>query len=147
MQSKPLFKTSKLAKIQVWQAYFTQNLSPGPNVLKLFSVRNLQISVISLRVCPWRSFSSLVLCLWVRPGAYLRWQHLKRLGRLQPYSQILTRVEKLVRAKHSSLLRKVVNYGQKRFITLGPIRIPKFELFSNQGILKGEVSLYCWPPV
>jgi hypothetical protein len=31
-----------------------------------------------------------------------------------------TRLESLARDKHTSLLQKFVNYGQKRFITLGP---------------------------
>jgi hypothetical protein len=48
----------------------------------------------------------------------------------------------LARDKHSSLLRKSVNYGQKRFITLAP-EFVEFLSLSNQGILKGEVSLYC----
>jgi hypothetical protein len=43
------------------------------------------------------------------------------LGRLQPCSQtLMTRLEKLGRVKHSSLLRIFVNYGRKTFITLGP---------------------------
>jgi hypothetical protein len=32
----------------------------------------------------------------------------------------LTRLEKLGRDKHSSLLQKSINYGQKSFITLAP---------------------------
>jgi len=32
----------------------------------------------------------------------------------------LTRLEKLAEDKHSRLLHKFVNYGQKSFITLGP---------------------------
>ena len=32
----------------------------------------------------------------------------------------LTRLERLVMDKHSSLLRKLVNYGEKSFITLAP---------------------------
>jgi hypothetical protein len=43
-------------------------------------------------------FSSLVLCLWVRPEAYPRVEHLKG----------------------ASLLQKSVNYGQKSLITLAP---------------------------
>jgi hypothetical protein len=31
-----------------------------------------------------------------------------------------TRLERLVRDKHSSLLRKFVNYGQKKFYNIGP---------------------------
>jgi hypothetical protein len=36
-----------------------------------------------------------------------------------PYPH-LTRLEKLAKEKHSNLLQKFVNYGQKVFITLGP---------------------------
>jgi hypothetical protein len=39
------------------------------------------------------------------------------LGRLQPYPQTQ---ERLAKDKHSSLLRKFVNYRQKSFITLAP---------------------------
>jgi len=35
-------------------------------------------------------------------------------------NQHLTRLEKLARGKHSSLLQKFVKYGRKNFITLGP---------------------------
>ncbi len=35
-------------------------------------------------------------------------------------SVCLTRLEKLTKDKHSSLLRRSVIYGQKSFITLGP---------------------------
>ncbi len=67
--------------------------------------------------------------------------------------------------KHSSLLRKFVNYGKKSFITLAPgedfytdvgyleaatnvysgmakLESGNFLTESSQGILKGEVSLY-----
>ncbi len=39
-----------------------------------------------------------------------------------------TRLEKLARDKHSSLLQKIVNYGQKSFITLvpGPMQLKEF---------------------
>ena len=37
-----------------------------------------------------------------------------------PYPQHLTETERLARDKHSSLLRKFVNYTQKSFITLAP---------------------------
>jgi hypothetical protein len=58
----------------------------------------------------------------------------------------LTRLEKLARDKHSSLLIKFGNYGQKSFIALGPtpIKISKnstmsiLALASIQGILTEE---------
>jgi hypothetical protein len=38
-----------------------------------------------------------------------------------PYFKLSkTRLEKLVREKHSSLSRKFLNFGKKRFVTLGP---------------------------
>jgi hypothetical protein len=40
--------------------------------------------------------------------------------RLPPYPQTYARLDRLARFKHSSLLRKFVNYGQKSFITLAP---------------------------
>ncbi len=36
------------------------------------------------------------------------------------YNVLKNRLEKLVRYKHSSLIPKVINYGQKSYITLGP---------------------------
>ncbi len=36
-----------------------------------------------------------------------------------PYPQIWMKVEKLANDKHSSLLRKVVNYGFKKFYNIG----------------------------
>jgi hypothetical protein len=42
-------------------------------------------------------------------------------------------MEKLVRNKHSSLLQKFVNYGQKSFITFGPgkgIKLPNSNINS-----------------
>jgi hypothetical protein len=41
------------------------------------------------------------------------------LGRLQPFSQTWSRLERLPSDKHSSLLRPFVNYGHK-FLTFGP---------------------------
>ncbi len=44
-------------------------------------------------------------------------------GRLNPYLQTLTRLENLAMVKHSSLLQKSVNNGQKSFITLVQSRL------------------------
>jgi len=57
--------------------------------------------------------------LWVRPGDYPRLDHL--LGQA-PALPVIIRLgwERLARDKHSSLERKLINYGQKSFITFGP---------------------------
>jgi hypothetical protein len=61
------------------------------------------------------SLSGLVSCLWVWPGTY-------------PFTWVgfgltckhKTRLEKLARDRHSSLLQKSVNCGQKKFKSLVP---------------------------
>jgi hypothetical protein len=76
--------------------------------------------------------SYLVKCFYVRPEAnrvkYLSSAPLK--GR--PHSH-LTRLERLARDKHSSLLRKSVNYGRKKFYSTGPGR---FKASENDEILE-----------
>jgi hypothetical protein len=44
-----------------------------------------------------------------------------RLGRLQPLSQ--TRLGRIAINKHSSLLRKFVNYERKKFHKFGPVMV------------------------
>ncbi len=83
---------------------------------KTYYGRNLRISVISQSVCP--SLSSLVQCLCVRPGAYpseapFRYSTLGQASGLAHKHQ--TRLERLARDKHSSLLRKSVNYDCNKF--------------------------------
>jgi hypothetical protein len=41
------------------------------------------------------------------------------LVRLQPYPQTLDQAGKLARDKHSSLFKKVVTYGRKKFYNIG----------------------------
>ncbi len=43
---------------------------------KTFFSRCLRMFVVSLSVCPWQAFQSLVLCLWVRLAAYSMVEHL-----------------------------------------------------------------------
>jgi hypothetical protein len=50
---------------------------------------------------------------------------------LDLHASIRTRLEMLARDKHSSLLRKLVNSGQKSFIMLGP-GLSFIKLFSPQ---------------
>ncbi len=46
-----------------------------------------------------------------------------QLGNLLASPTIIRRLERLARDKHSSLLRKLVNYGQKKFYTIGPLLV------------------------
>jgi len=55
-------------------------VDPGRNVIKLFKAANSQMFVISQSVLSLASLSSLVYCLWARPGAYPRLEHLKWKG-------------------------------------------------------------------
>jgi hypothetical protein len=52
--------------------------------------------------------------LWVKPGTYP-----ERCSGLT--CKHYTRLERLARDKHSSLLRKSVNYGRKKFYSTGPL--------------------------
>jgi len=78
--------------------------------------------VISLNTCSWQAFPAKPDVFWVMPGAYPKVEHLK-----SAFSQAgsgltgkhSTGLERLVRYKHSSLLRTFVN----SFITLGPVVI------------------------
>ncbi len=54
------------------------------------------------------------------------------LGRLQPHSRTFIQLEKLAKDKHSSLLQKFVNYGQKKFYNIGPSYTPVLD--SNMSI-------------
>ncbi len=67
--------------------------------------------------------SILIKCVWVRPGAYPRVEHLKgdSIG-LTPalLSNIMLGLERLARDKHSCLLRTFENFGHKFFYNIGP---------------------------
>jgi hypothetical protein len=65
---------------------------------------------------------SQVYCLWVRPGAYpseapFRYSPLGQAASLA--HKHYPRLEMLARVIHSSLLRKFVNYGRKKFYNFG----------------------------
>jgi hypothetical protein len=70
------------------------------------------------------SLSGLAYYLWVRPGAYPRVEHLKGASLAWvgsgPTGKHYTLLERLARDKHSSLLRKSVNYGRKKDYSTGP---------------------------
>jgi hypothetical protein len=92
------------------------------------------------------SLSSLFYCLWARPRAYQIVEHLKGssigLGSCFKSSHY-TILERLAMDKHSSFLWTFVNYLQSINGYYCWLNI----LLLNQGILKGKVSLYCWPPI
>jgi len=56
----------------------------------------------------------------VRPAAYPRVEHLKGASfRKVPDLPAKTKLERLARGKHSSLLQKSINYGSKKFFRIG----------------------------
>ncbi len=74
---------------------------------KTFYVRNLQMSVISQRVCPWQALRSQsnVCELVLEPT--LEWsKKLFHSSKFRPYSQTLHKHGQAARDKHLSLLRK-----------------------------------------
>jgi hypothetical protein len=67
--------------------------------------------------------------LWLRPGAYPRVEHLKATFTWAGPSLVCkhhTRMERLVRDKHSSLLQKSVNYSCTKFYSTGPWALVAF---------------------
>jgi hypothetical protein len=60
-------------------------------------------------------------------------------GRIWPYPQTSTRLEKLARDKHSSLLRKAIKYGQKKFYNIGPWR-KSYKTFFICRLRRGQCS-------
>ncbi len=69
---------------------------------KTFYCRNLLIFVISQSVCPWQVFPA--------QSNVFGW----------PYRKHQTKLDRLARYKHSSLLLKSVNYSSKKFYRIGP---------------------------
>ncbi len=55
---------------------------------------------------------------------------------LESFSSLVTRLEKLVRDKHSSLLRKSVNYGLKKLMMQAPGG--SMGIFSNFCLMKNH---------
>ncbi len=62
-------------------------------------------------------------------------EHLKRpsLGLALALHAIIRLLERLARDKHSSLLRKFVNYGQKKFYNIGPRPVTYFRKLFKDG--------------
>ncbi len=52
----------------------------------------------------------------------------------RPYLKHYTRLEKLVRSKHSSFSRKIVNYGSKKFYHIGTRSDPNLCLITRTNV-------------
>ncbi len=87
-----------------------------------FSVCNLRIFMKSRCVCPWQTVPAQARIVGEarslpQSGATERWFTWVGSGLTCNH---YTRMDRLARDKHSSLLRKFVNYGQKKFYNIGP---------------------------
>ncbi len=98
-----------------------KTLAPGLNVIRLYG-RNLRTSLISKSICFWQALpvqsnvcEQAGACLSEVP---LRCSTLGQFPGLIRKQQ--TRLERLVRDKHSSLLRTYVKYVRKKFHNFGP---------------------------
>ncbi len=75
----------------------------------------LRIFVISQSVCPWQAFPAQSnVCCQGQPERCFTWVGSGLTHKHQ------TRLEKLGKDKRSSLLRKFVTYGRKKFYRIGP---------------------------
>jgi hypothetical protein len=67
------------------------------------------------------------------------------MGRLLPYPQTLTTLERLARDKHCSLLQKSVNYDSRKFYSTGPryllVMALKADLIKNVISSKSNLDL------
>ncbi len=94
----------------------------GPCYKTLF-VRNLRIFVISQSVGPQQAFPVQSNVSGKRPGTYPQSGAPERLFNAAGScftNKHKSRLERLVRNKHSSFLRIFVNYGRKEFYNIGP---------------------------
>ncbi len=67
--------------------------------------------------------NNIVCELWAITGAYPRVGHLKGAPLMKALAlncKHETKLERLARNKHSSLLRKFINYGHKKFYNIRP---------------------------
>ncbi len=93
------------------------NLSPQAQCYKTFYGRILRMFIISQSVCPRQVFQP-SLMFESEARASFRHSTLRQAPGFICKHQ--TRLEWPARDKHSSLLRKFVNYGRKKFFNIGP---------------------------
>ncbi len=111
--SKPIKQEVNGTVFPVWDTYSHLGL-----YRKTYYGSNVQISVISQSVCPWQAFpAQCSVCGQGRSLPYGR-STLGQVPRLTHKQQ--TRLKRLAISKHSSLLRKSVNYDCNKFYDIGP---------------------------
>ncbi len=106
---------------QLWQKKF-YNIDSRGLYYKTFYARNLHILVISKSVYPWQAFPALSdVCGEARslPQSVAHERCFTRVGSALTCKH-QTRLERLARDKHFSLLRESVNYDRKKFYSTGP---------------------------
>ncbi len=111
-----------LFSLQLGQTRITTYFTPVSKFLFIKILIPLQSG------CPWQAFpAKSIVCGQVQEP---RVEHLKGssigVGSCITNKQ-QTKLERLPRDKHSSLLRKFQNFGRKSFITLGPVGVEKHE--------------------
>ncbi len=119
-------------------------MSPVANVLYLF-VCNLQIFEINLSVCPRVAFPT-----WSVKHSSLVWK-ISKLRTKKFYSNgpdVRSR-KKYFPKSYKTFFRRHWRWGTiaKYRFQFEPSLMFAISNRHRQGILKGEVSLYCWPPV
>jgi hypothetical protein len=99
-------------------------VAPGACTIKLFTDFGNKLECLSLASLSRK-------CLWVRPGADPRMEHIPKvlyLGRLQPYLQTLDQLETIAKDRHSSLLKESVNYDLKKVLSYKLQHLQKINL-------------------
>ncbi len=96
-------------------------MGPGACIIKLITDVILRISVISQNVCPRQAFpaQSSVCSFMSLPQSCVPKMCFSRVGSGHTRKH-QTKLERLVRDKQSSLLRKSVNYGRNKFYDTVP---------------------------
>ncbi len=115
-------KRDKQDTLAYWLVIRNSNATWGLYYKKFYS-RNLRIFYNS-QCLTLASLSSLVQCLWVRPGTYPKVEHLKgaSLGQA-PALPTNTRLGwKGLPGTNTSLLQKSINYDHNKFYDTGPCR-------------------------
>ncbi len=98
------------------------NIDTWAQCYKTFYCCNLRIFVISQSGCPWQAFPALSnVCRKGQEPTQVKYILFVLLsGKLWPNPQIPDQAGKTFKRQHSSLLRKLVNYGRKKFYNIGP---------------------------
>ncbi len=133
----PIVKNYSLTSDQAGKACRGQTLQLAANFLKIFYsigtrgqcyktfyVRNLRIFVISQSVCPWQAFpaQSNVCLVKQTPTLFKNLSYAPLQDNLLAFPTNNRLVWRAAKDKHSSLLGNFVNYGCKKFYSIGTRR-------------------------